>query len=94
MQFPNQKKARQIAGLVNEWYLEDLSDSIRLVLDHKRQAGQFIGSFAPYGYVKSPRDKGKLLPDPEASAHPSSGRRKAAIRRNRVFPAGRYRSFR
>lgn len=26
------KKARQINGLVNEWYLEDLSENIRMVL--------------------------------------------------------------
>ena len=62
------KKARQITGLVNEWYLEDLSDSIRLVLDHKRKAGRFIGSFAPYGYVRSAEEKGLLIPDPEAAA--------------------------
>ncbi|NCB05969.1 MAG: resolvase, partial [Clostridia bacterium] len=37
------KKARQINGLVNEWYLEDLSDNIRMVLDHKRSEGQYIG---------------------------------------------------
>ena len=31
------KKARQIAGLVNEWYLEDLSENIRMVFDMKRK---------------------------------------------------------
>ena len=60
------KKARQIAGLVNEWYLEDLSDNIRSVLDHKRRQGLFIGSFPTYGYLKS-KDKGKLEID-EAAA--------------------------
>ena len=39
------KKARQINGLVNEWYLEDLSENIRAVLDQKRRDGQYIGSF-------------------------------------------------
>ncbi len=61
------KKARQINGLVNEWYLEDLSDSIRLVLDHKRREGCFIGSFAPYGYLRSGQVRGLLVPD-EAAA--------------------------
>lgn len=61
------KKARQINGLVNEWYLEDLSDNIRTVLDAKRAAGQFIGSFARYGYRKDPRDKNRLLVDAEAA---------------------------
>lgn len=61
------KKARQINGLVNEWYLEDLSDSIRLVLDHKRREGAFIGSFAPYGYIRSTAQRGLLVPDEGAA---------------------------
>ncbi len=62
------KKARQINGLVNEWYLEDLSENIRAVLDVKRRSGQFIGSFPLYGYRKDPADHNRLLPDPEAAA--------------------------
>lgn len=61
------KKARQIAGLVNEWYLEDLSDNIRSVLDHKRKQGLFVGSFPLYGYIKS-AEKGKLEIDENAAA--------------------------
>ena len=38
------KKSRQINGLVNEWYLEDLSNNVRSVLDHKRREGQYIAS--------------------------------------------------
>ena len=30
------KKARQINGLVNEWYLEELSDNIKRTLHHKK----------------------------------------------------------
>ncbi|MGA3939583.1 recombinase, partial [Escherichia coli] len=48
------KKSRQINGLVNEWYLEDLSNNVRSVLDHKRREGQYIASFALYGYRKDP----------------------------------------
>ena len=61
------KKARQINGLVNEWYLEDLSDNIRAVLDFKRREGRFIGSFAPYGYRKDEADHYRLVPDPQAA---------------------------
>ncbi len=60
------KKARQIAGLVNEWYLEDLSDNIRSVLDCKRRNGEYIGSFALYGYKKS-AEKGRLEIDEPAA---------------------------
>lgn len=61
------KKARQINGLVNEWYLEDMSENIRTVLDNKRKQGEFIGSFCAYGYQKDPRDKHHLIVD-EAAA--------------------------
>ena len=61
------KKARQINGLVNEWYLEDLSENIRMVFDMKRRQGQYIGGFPVYGYQKDPRDKNHLIVEPEAA---------------------------
>ena len=62
------KKSRQINGLVNEWYLEDMSENIRSVLTNRRQNGYHIGSFAPYGYKKDPVIKGHLIIDEEAAA--------------------------
>ncbi len=62
---PSNKKARQINGLINEWYCEELSDNIRLVLRKKMEMGQFIGNYAPYGYEKSEADKHKLVVDEE-----------------------------
>jgi DNA invertase Pin-like site-specific DNA recombinase len=58
------KKARQINGLINEWYLEDLSENIRAVFDNKRKNGQYIGGFPIYGYTKPPGEKNKLVIDP------------------------------
>ncbi|MCL2360690.1 MAG: recombinase family protein [Defluviitaleaceae bacterium] len=57
------KKARQINGLINEWFLEDLSDNIKKSLSNKRDDGLFMGSFAPYGYIKDPENKHKLIID-------------------------------
>ena len=57
------KKSRQINGLVNEWYLEDLSNNIKKSLKNKREDGMFMGSFAPYGYIKDPEDKHHLIID-------------------------------
>lgn len=62
------KKSRQINGLVNEWYLEDLSDNIKSVLMDHRKKGKHIGAFALYGYQKDPKQKGHLIIDPEAAA--------------------------
>ncbi len=64
---PAGKKARQINGLINEWYLEDLSGNVRAVLDHKRHSGCYIASFALYGYRKDPRDHSHLLVDEPAA---------------------------
>ena len=62
------KKSRQINGLVNEWYLEDMSENIRSVLTNRRKNGLHIGAFALYGYKKDPAVKGHLLIDEEAAA--------------------------
>ena len=61
------KKARQINGLVNEWYLEDLSENVRMVFDLKRREGRYIGGIPLYGYKKDPADRNRLVPDPEAA---------------------------
>lgn len=57
------KKSRQINGLINEWYCEDISDSIKSIFKLKQQQGKFIGSFATYGYQKDPNDKNRLMID-------------------------------
>lgn len=62
------KKSRQINGLVNEWYLEDLSENIRSVLTNRRQNGWHIGATALYGYRKDPECRGRLIIDEEAAA--------------------------
>jgi len=61
------KKARQISGLVNEWYCEDLSENIKAVLHKKMQDGEFIGSFACYGYKKVPDNRHELEIEEETS---------------------------
>ena len=59
------KKSRQINGLVNEWYLEDLSENIRKTFDSKRGQGLHIGSFVVYGYKRDEKNKNKLVVDEE-----------------------------
>lgn len=61
------KKSRQIKGLVDEWYLEDMSDNIKSALTIRREQGFHIGAFSLYGYIKDPEQKGHLIIDPEAS---------------------------
>lgn len=61
------KKSRQINGLVNEWYCEDLSQNIRSALRAKMKDGQYLGSSSPYGYVKDPKNHNHLIVDEYAA---------------------------
>lgn len=61
------KKTRQINGLVNEWQVEDQSINIRAVLKNKQSNGLFTGAFAPYGYLKDPKDKYHFIIDEDAA---------------------------
>ena len=54
-------------GVMNEIYVQNTSQKVRSVLQHKREQGQFIGSFAPYGYAVDPKDKHHLVIDPVAA---------------------------
>ena len=54
-------------NLINDTYCRDISMRVRSHLDVKRKEGQFIGSFAGYGYQKDPMDKKKWIVDEEAA---------------------------
>ena len=54
-------------NLMNDSYSRDTSIKIRSHLDVKRRNGDFIGSFAVYGYAKDPKNKNRLVVDPEAA---------------------------
>lgn len=61
------KKSRQINGLVNEWYCEDLSENIRSAFKIKMKNGQFLGSSCPYGYKRDPENHNHLVIDEYAA---------------------------
>ncbi len=54
-------------NLINDTYCRDISMKIRSQLDIKRKNGQFIGSFAAYGYDKDPKDRFHLVVDEKAA---------------------------
>jgi len=60
-------KQRQISSLVDEWYISDLSANVRATLSSKRREGLWVGAFAPYGYIKDPNNKNRLVVDEEAA---------------------------
>lgn len=61
------KKSRQINGLVDEWYLEDVSNNIRSAFNSKMKQGEFISPFASFGYEVSSDNNNKLVVDSIAS---------------------------
>lgn len=52
---------------VNDLYLRDTSKKIRSSFDAKRKKGDYIGSFAKYGYQKDPQNPKHLIIDPITS---------------------------
>lgn len=54
-------------NLINDAYCRDTSIKIRSHFDVKRRNGDFIGSFAVYGYAKSHENKNRLVIDPDAA---------------------------
>jgi len=52
-------------AVINDMYAKDISKKIRTSFDVKRQNGEFIGAFAPYGYIKDPANKNAFLIDEE-----------------------------
>lgn len=61
------KKSRQINSLINEWYLEDLSENVKAVYLDKMRRGEYLAAFPPYGYTKDKNNKNHLVINPETS---------------------------
>ena len=56
-----------LKNVMNDLYARDTSNKIKAVKQSTFKAGKFIGCYAPYGYMKSPEDKHKLIPDPNTA---------------------------
>ncbi len=56
-----------ITGFMNEQYAYKTSCDVRRTFRLKREKGEFIGAFAPYGYAKDPDDRNRLLVDEDAA---------------------------
>jgi site-specific DNA recombinase len=54
-------------NIINEMYARDISRKIKSAQKAKMKAGEFISSFAPYGYKKKSDDKNKLIVDEESA---------------------------
>lgn len=53
-------------NLINDSYSRDTSIKIRSCLAMKRKKGDFVGAFCPFGYMRNPQNRHKLVPDEPA----------------------------
>ena len=91
-----------IKNILNEMYLRDISQKICSALQEKMARGDYIGNYAPYGYLKDPANRNRLIPDPytaptvkrifqmRADGHSISGIA-AQLNREGIYSPGRYR---
>ena len=56
-----------LKNIVNNIYSKDISLKSGSVLREKQIRGEFIGAYASYGYIKDPRDRHRIIPDPETA---------------------------
>ena len=56
-----------IKALTNDNFSRDISTKVRSSQGIKREKGEYIGAFAPYGYRKSAENKNLLIPDDYAA---------------------------
>jgi len=56
-----------LKNMINSFYAKDISTKIRSAYAVKRQNGEFTGKCPPFGYIKSPKNKNRLVVDEEAA---------------------------
>jgi DNA invertase Pin-like site-specific DNA recombinase len=55
-------------NIVYDYYSKDLSVKVKTAKYQKMKQGQYLGGHVPYGLMKDPQDKHKLIIDEEAAA--------------------------
>ena len=54
-----------LKNVVNDIYAKDISRKVSSTMKAKRLRGEYIGNYAPYGYLKDPKNRNHLIIDPE-----------------------------
>lgn len=52
---------------MNDRYAARTSEDVRKTFRTKRNKGEFIGAFAPFGYLKNPENKNAFIIDTDAA---------------------------
>lgn len=91
-----------IKNIINTLYARDISKKVSAALRIKQANGEFIGTYAAYGYLKAPDDKHKIIVDEKTAPivrqifeWKAEGMGYASISRKlfdmKIMPPGRYR---
>ena len=56
-----------LKNIFNDYYAKDISRKVCSAMSVKRRRGDYVGSYAPYGYQKDPENKNRLIVDPDAA---------------------------
>ena len=56
-----------LKNIINSMYSRDLSKKVRSAMGTRAARGEYMGAFAPYGYLKDPENIHQLIPDEEAA---------------------------
>lgn len=56
-----------LKNLMNDLYAKDISQKIHSAFTTMRENGEYTGGPVPYGYIKSPENKHKLIIDPKTA---------------------------
>ena len=59
----NEQLVANLKNLVNDIYSKDISRKVSSAVRAKKKNGEFMGTYAAYGYLKDPLDKHKLIID-------------------------------
>ena len=52
-------------NIFNEYYSREISKKVRAARKSLAEQGKFLGPYAPYGFIKDPNNRHKLIRDPE-----------------------------
>lgn len=64
----NQFFLLHLKNIVNQMYAKDISKKTYSAINEKQKQGDFIGSFAPYGYLKDKNNKNKIIINEETKS--------------------------
>lgn len=56
-----------LKNIINSMYSRDLSKKVKSAMGTRAARGEYMGAFAPYGYIKNPDNVHQLIPDEEAA---------------------------